>query len=246
MKRFVALLLSATVPAVSAICAEDHLQRGELPWGNDHLFLRYDKEIRRVLWRAWEADVVLRTVHFPPFHTEWIVGIVRRPGGYKAFLLEPTAQVWAALQNPDNPKKELASIHARYYERELSEAFSERLAAIFRRVLSDRRNYREDRRRIIVTDSSSFTYMVRYQPGEYFVAYTESEEHTPSAVLFDVSSSLYLFVRGKIDVTNKKWLRMTPRGSQLALEHSIRDAEAKLGMTRRSNQALQPTTSRRG
>jgi DNA primase large subunit len=59
--------------------------------------------------------------------------------------------------------------------------------------------------------------------------------------LFDVSSSVYLFVRGKIDVTDKEWLRMNSKESQLALERSIHEAEAKLRISQRSKQAMQPT-----
>jgi hypothetical protein len=238
-----ALLFAAALPAISTPTERDHLQRGELPWGNDSWAVRYDKEFRRILWRAWEPDVVLRTVHFPPFHTEWIVGIIRRPSGYSAFLLEPTTQIWPTLQDPKNAIEPLAKIRPRFYERELSNASADRVAAIFRKVLSDRRNYQEDRR--ILTDTSSFTYMVRYLPGEHFVAFTASDDHTPSALLFDLSARLYLFVRGKVDMPDDKWLRMSPKDSQLALQQCIREAETKLGVTKRSNQAMQPTASPR-
>ena len=243
MKRLVPLLLAAVLPAISTPTESDHLQRGELPWGEDDLFVRYDKEVRRILRRAWQPDVVLRTVHFPPFHAEWIVGILRRPSGYSAFLLEPSTQIWAAVEDPKNAIEPLAKIRPRYYERELSDASADRLAAIFRTVLSDRRNYHEDRR--ILTDSSSFTYMVRYRPGEHFVAYTASDEHTPSALLFDVSARLYLYIRGKVDLPDDKWLRMNPKESQLTLEQCIREVETKLRVTKRSNHAMQPTASPR-
>lgn len=230
VKGFLALLLVTILPAISAIDAEDHLQRGELPLGNYDWALRYDKEVRRILWRAWEPDVVLRTVSFPPFRTEWIVGIVRRPGSYRAFLLEPTTQVWSALDNSAIRKTELTKIHTRYYDRALDEKLVERLAAIFRNVLGNRRNYLEDRR--ILNDSSIFIYMLRYRPGEYIIANTASDEHIPSATLFDVSASLYLFIRGKIDVTDKRWLRMNSKESLLALERSIWQAERDLKITK--------------
>ena len=224
---------------VSALGADDHLKRGEWPW--DKEFLRDQKEVRRILSRGWQSDIVLRTVHLPPFHAEWVVGILRRPTGYYAFMVEPSAQIWAAL-DATAEKGELARIRPRYYERQLSAGLADKIAAIFRNVLSDRRNYRADRR--ILTDSSSFLFMLRYRPGEYLAANSASDENTKSDILCDVSSSLYVFVRGKIDVTDKKWLRMNPKESQLALERSIREAEKKLGIRRRSNQALERTASR--
>jgi hypothetical protein len=238
VRRFVILLLSV-VFSISAFGAEDHLKRGEWPW--DKEFLRYQKEVRRILSRGWGEDVVLRTIHLPPFHPEWIVGVLHRPTGYYAFLVEPSAQIWAAL-DAQAEKGELAKIRPRYYERQLTSALADNIAAIFRNVLSDRRNYRTDRR--ILTDSSSFVFMLRYRPDDHLAASSASDENTKSDILCDVSSSLYLFVRGKIDITDKKWLRMNAKESQLALERSVQRAEAKLGVHRRSNQALEPTAGR--
>src|SRR5205809_2757972 len=123
--------------SISAFGAEDHLKRGEWPW--DKEFSRYQNEVRRILWRAWQSDVVLHMVHLPPFHAEWAVGVVRRPNGYYAFLVEPSAQIWAALDAMAE-KDELAKIRPHYYERQLPPALADNIAAIFRNVLSDRRN----------------------------------------------------------------------------------------------------------
>jgi hypothetical protein len=84
--RVAQLIVSASLLMVSGatVAARDYFSRG---WSeHDYDFeIRYRKNVQRILGRAFQHDVLLRTVHLPPFDPEWIVGVMRVDNGYRAF-----------------------------------------------------------------------------------------------------------------------------------------------------------------
>ena len=52
--------------------AKDYITRGDALFDQSlPVFRRYDKEVKRILHRAWQRDVIVRAVHLPPFDPEW-------------------------------------------------------------------------------------------------------------------------------------------------------------------------------
>jgi hypothetical protein len=114
--RVAHLFVSATLLMSSgaAIAARDYFSRA---WSeHDYDFeVRYRKNVQRILCRAFQHDVVLRTVHLPPFDPEWIVGVVRAGNGYRAFRLEASSFIWGAQESKN--KQKLAAIRGIYGDR---------------------------------------------------------------------------------------------------------------------------------
>jgi hypothetical protein len=203
---FVSATLLMSSDAVNA--AHDYFSRG---WSeHDYDFeVRYRKNVQRILERALQHDVVLRTVHLPPFDPEWIVGVVRASNGYRAFRLEASSFIWGAQESKN--KQKLAAIRGIYRDRPITDATALRLAALWRHVLADSRNYgKEDLTRVIRLDTSQFIFTV-----DHITANTVAwDRGTKAWELVRVSDDIFDFVDGK--------------DSQGEFNSSIRDAERKI------------------
>jgi hypothetical protein len=106
----IALLIVAFFFISASMHAKDYLTRGDALFDQSlPVFKRYDREVKRILHRAWERDVIVRAVHLPPFDPEWIVGIIRSRSGYRAFRFDASYFIWQAL---NDEKEKLPSITA--------------------------------------------------------------------------------------------------------------------------------------
>jgi hypothetical protein len=210
--------------------AKDYITRGDALFDQSlPVFKHYDREVKRILHRAWERDVIVRAVHLPPFDPEWIVGVTRAQNGYRAFLLEASYFIWQAM---NDEKEKLPSIHGIYHERPLDEAAALRIAALWRAVLSAPQNYRKDP--TMYGDSSTFHFFVGAVPHEHLAGHTSHVfDHAQAEVLTIVAGKLY-------DYATRK------PASEAKLQQEIRRAERQLGVQPRSasNQAMQLTAPR--
>jgi len=170
----IAPLFLILVAAPRLFAAErDYLQRGEreLQGRED---VAYDAAVRDVLSRGWRSDVVLRMLDLPPFQPEWVAGIARARDGYRAFSVEASKQVWGALgfgsSDPKQKKGDYHSVHPVLHERPISPSVAARIAALWRRVLADQRNYGKDPNLYLDTDQLSF--YLSFQPTERLTAHT--------------------------------------------------------------------------
>jgi hypothetical protein len=200
-----ALLLSWAGP----LAARDYFARG---WW-EHVYdyeVQYQKNVQRILERGFRRDVLIRTIHLPPFDPEWIVGIVRASNGYRAFRLQASSFIWGAQQSKD--KQKLEAIRGIYRDRPITAATALRVAALWQHVLADSRNYlKKDLERVIVLDASQFIFTV-----DHITANTVAwDRGTKAWELVRVSNDIYDFVDGK--------------DSQAELNSSIHDAERKIG-----------------
>src|SRR6266853_3478705 len=139
----------------------DYLKRGW--WDKRHWWdklpdfeVRYQNNIEHILERAFRPDVVLRTIHLPPFDPEWIVGVVQSTPGYRAFRLDASYFIWQAQEDE---KQKLPTIRGIYRDKALPSATALRLAALWRRFLTDKKNYGKEER-VIYGDSSHFIFSV--------------------------------------------------------------------------------------
>jgi hypothetical protein len=165
------LLAFAHSPASAA--DHDHLQRGEEKLTADYQ-IKHDRAIRNVLSRGWRRDVVVRMLDIPPFEPETVVGIARSANGYMAFEVAAPQNLWYALAlGSDDPKRkrDYRSIKPGLHERPLSQALSARIAALWRRVLADPRNYWKDP--ALYMDTNQFTYHLSFLPNEHLTAYVD-------------------------------------------------------------------------
>jgi hypothetical protein len=194
---------------------KDYLKKGESQH-EDGLpeFDRYETELKRILSRAWDKDVVVRTVHLPPFDPEWIVGVVQSPAGYRAFRLEASHFIWAALIDA---REKLPGIRGIYRDRSITNALAMKIATLWRNALSNPSNYREDTH--LYGDNSHFLFFVNLAPSKRLAAQTSYfERGTDAWELIQVSDALYDYVGGKVAL--KK------------LESSVQVAEKKINATR--------------
>ena len=126
-----------------------------------------------MLARGWRKDVVVRMVDIPSFQPEWVAGIARTSSGYKAFEVTASKQIWGELGfgsgDPKRKQRDYHSIRPVLHERPVSDALSARIAALWRRVLADPRNYGKDAG--IYLDSDQFTYHLSFLPRERLTAY---------------------------------------------------------------------------
>jgi hypothetical protein len=153
---------------------EDVLRRGErertLPYQ-----IEYDRAVRHVLSRAWRPDVVLRIVDIPPFEREWAVGLSRSSTGYSAFvtIVSPPDSIWytlgfgAAKRNPD--RSAYRRLKPILIEKPIPQKTAARVAALWRHVLTNQRNYRRDR--ALYLDSDVFAYYLAFAPRERVTAW---------------------------------------------------------------------------
>jgi hypothetical protein len=209
LKPLLALLLS--VVFASACHAKDYLTRGNVIYDQSlPSFKRYDREIKRVLSRAWQKDVVVRALHEPPFSSEWIVGVIHSPAGYRAFRLEASFQIWEAI---NDHKEELSKVHGLYADRLISEATASRIASLWRFVLADHANYGKDP--TVYGDSSTFHFFVGFSGGENLSAYTTYLfDGAKVEELVNASNAIYDYVSQKPESAAK-------------LDRSIRKAEKR-------------------
>ncbi len=222
----VALLL-----ALSQANAKDYITRGDALFDQSlPSFRRYDKEVKRILHRAWERDVTVRAVHLPPFDPEWIVGVIRSPSGYRAFRLDASYFIWQAL---NDEKDKLPAIHGIYRERPLDEASALRIVSLWRAVLGAPQNYGTDP--TIYGDSSTFHFFVGAAPGEHLAGWTAYMfvDHSGATEICLVAHRLYDYAAHK-------------PGSEAKLQEQIRRAERQLHLQPRSasNHSMEPTASR--
>ena len=147
----------------------DYLQRGEEKL-TDQIEIKYDRAVRDVLSRAWRTDVVLRMVDIPPFQPEWVTGITRTGDRYHAFEVTASKHIWSVLGFGGGKKGDYHSIHPIIHERAISPSLAARIAALWRRVLKDSRNYGTDTAMYLDTDQ--FTYYLSFMPGERLTANT--------------------------------------------------------------------------
>ena len=165
------LVLVLFVRTVAAAQDHDYLQRGEELTAQYEI--KYDRATRGVLGRGWRKDVVVRMVNIPPFQPESVAGIARTVNGYMAFEATAAKNIWYELGfGSDHQKRKTKDYHTIkpiLHERPLSEALSARIAALWRRVLSDPRNYGEDPAMYLDTDQ--FRFYLAFLPRERMAAY---------------------------------------------------------------------------
>jgi hypothetical protein len=212
--------------------AKDYLTRGDALFDQSlPVFKRYDREVKRILHRAWERDVIVRAVHLPPFDPDWIVGITRSPSGYRAFRLDASYFIWQAL---NDEKEKLPTIHGIYWERPLDEVSALRIAALWRVVLVARQNYGKDP--TIYGDSSTFHFFVGALPHEHLAGWTSYMfiDHSEATEICLIAHRLYEYATGQ-------------PGSESKLQKQMKRAERQLHVQPRSasNRAMQPTPGRR-
>jgi len=155
---------------LSCAAGKDHLQRGEPRLKYDHE-IRYDGLVRKILGRGWQSDVVLRTVVLPPFDPEAVVGLLRSGGIYRAFVVRPSSQIWEGSNlglSLGHPKQSLKNVRPIYHSRVIADAVAIRIAAIYRRVLTDRRNYSTDPN--LYVDTSQTTFYLAFARDESLTA----------------------------------------------------------------------------
>ena len=164
------LLLVARSPAGAA--ERDYLQRGEETLTAKYQ-IRYDRAVRYVLSRAWKKDVVLRMSLVPAFQPEFAAGIARTVNGYTAFNATVADNIWYQLGFGSGAWKHKCNNYRRIkpilQERRLSDTLSLRIAALWRRVLTDRRNYGRDEGSYV--DTAQFAYYLAFLPHEHVSAH---------------------------------------------------------------------------
>jgi hypothetical protein len=147
----------------------DYLQRGEEHLTSDYQ-IKYDRAVRHVLARGWRKDIVLRMVNIPPFQPESVAGIARTSTGYSAFEATASKHIWAVLDfDHKQGKGDYRSVRPLLHERVLSASLAARIAALWRRVLADPRNYGKDPAMYLDTDH--FSFYLAFLPHERMTAY---------------------------------------------------------------------------
>ena len=142
-------LMIASVALLPLVGAEvkagqrDYLHRGEEKL-TDQITIKDDRAVRDVLSRGWRTDVVLRIVDIPPFQPEWVAGITRSGDQYRVFEVTASKHIWSVLGFGGGKKGDYHSIHPIIHERSISPSLARRVAALWRRVLKDSRNYGTD------------------------------------------------------------------------------------------------------
>jgi hypothetical protein len=164
------IVVATRKPAVAQ--DHDYLQPGEEKRTADYE-IKYDRAVRHVLARGWRSDVVVRMVDIPPFQAESVTGIARTASGYKAFQVEASKHIWSELgfgsSDPKRKKVDYRNIKPVLHERAMSDSLAARVAALWRRVLADSRNYGKDPSMYLDTDH--FSFYSAFTPRERLAAY---------------------------------------------------------------------------
>ena len=209
-----AVLLGLAHSAAEA-AERDYMQRGEEELTADYE-IEYNRAVRHVLARAWHKDVAVRVVDIPPFEPERAQGIARTSVGYKAFDVRASKHIWSELGfgsvDLKQKKADHRSIRPVLHERPISDALAARIAAIWRRVLADSRNYGKDNS--IFLDTNQFTYHVSFLPGERLTAHVTGWGPRSEQLIY-VGGALASYANG---------------GSERDLLKDVAKAEKKLGI----------------
>lgn len=179
--------------------------------------IKYDRALRKVLERAWRKDVVLRMLDLAPFGPEWAGGLARGPAGYNAFaigaatnlreyLARGSAARWAKTGDRRTLRQPL-------YERRIEDSVAGRIAALWRRVLTDPRNYGKDP--ALYLDTDQFVFHLALLPNEHLTARMTSWGPQVKQLL-DVMDALTVYADGTI--------------SESKLAQAVAKAERKLGI----------------
>jgi len=181
--------------------------------------VKYDRGLHKVLERAWRTDVVLRMLDLAPFGPEWAGGLSHDPTGYHAFVIATatnlreyiahgTAKRWA--KNGDR-----RTLRQPLYERRISDAVAGRIAVLWRRVLTNPRNYGKDPDFNFYLDTDQFVFHLSFLPHEHLTArMTSWGPHVQQ--LLAVIDALTVYADGTI--------------SESKLVQTIAKAERKLGI----------------
>jgi hypothetical protein len=206
----VAVWLIALMGPWTASGARDYLKKGEQQSDEPEQWeINYDRAVRHCLWRGWQKDVVVRTVHLPPFDPEWIGGVVHSQNDYRAFHLEASRQIWGASHDKQN----LSRVRAIYKDKQIPESIAQRIAAIWRTVLADRRNYGKDPG--LYLDTSHLIFFVGFLPGEHLSTNTALPDRSTNArELWNVTVALLDYADGRLVVA--------------ALERAVDKSEKKI------------------
>jgi len=156
--------------------------------------------VRQVLARGWRGDVVVRTVSLPPFEPEAVVGVLRKRDGYRAFSIRPSVQIWdeAGYGSTDPNKRvgDYSKVRPVFHDRPLPGSVAARIAAVWRRVLSDKRNYGKDPS--IYLDTSTFAFYVSFLHGERLAAHVTGWGRNTKQIIL-VTEELLTYTTGKSD-----------------------------------------------
>jgi hypothetical protein len=171
-----AIALSLAVAIAPAQAGErDYLRKGDRKL-TQQWHIDFNRAVRTVLARGWRQDVVLRTFDLTAGSPEWVSGIARTGAGYRAFEVAASTELWAKLSDTSTGqmviKHDYSGIRGLLHERPLSEALSVRIAALWRRMLTDPRNYGEEKR--IYTDADVFAFDLRFARRERLIAHTSA------------------------------------------------------------------------
>jgi hypothetical protein len=156
--------------SVAQSTEKDYLEHGDpapiAEWESPY----YDG-VHYVLSRGWRKDVVVRMLDLPPFQAEWTVGISRDLQGYRAFEVTASKHIWSVMGlGESKPKtRDYHHIAPILHEREISESLATRIAALWRRFLSDSKNYTKDSG--IHLDTDEFGFYVAFRPRERLAAH---------------------------------------------------------------------------
>lgn len=168
----IAAFLTATIaPALAG--DRDHLHKGEEKlteqWDVD-----YNRAVRTILGRGWQQNVVVRALDLTAGPPEWVSGIGRTSAGYRAFEVIASTQIWGELSYTPNGKMAIKhdyrGIRPILHERALTATLSARIAALWRRVLSDPRNYGKETK--IYIDTDVFTFDLRSRANKRITAHS--------------------------------------------------------------------------
>ena len=191
------LVLATSLAMTAAVCGfardPDHLRKGEEKlWGQSDR--DYMRAVHTILARGWRGDVVVRMLDLPAGPPEAAIGIARTRAGYHAFEAKASTGLWGALSDlSGHIKHDYRGLHAVVHDRPLSDALSARIAALWRHVLTDPRNYGEETK--IYVDANVFTFDLRFLPREHLTAHsTSAGVRTEQLIL--VARAIGNFARG--------------------------------------------------
>ncbi|MFN2476960.1 MAG: hypothetical protein ABR526_11560 [Chthoniobacterales bacterium] len=141
-------------------------------------------------------------VDLAPFGPEWAGGLSRGASGYhtfvigaatnlREFLAHGSAKRWA-------PKGDRRTLRQPLYERRIADSVARRIAALWRRVLNDPRNYGKDP--AIYLDTDEFIFHLAFLPNEQLTARMTSWGPKTKQLL-DVMDALTAYADGTISDT---------------------------------------------
>jgi len=219
---FFAVWSATTLVAAQGAPRKEYLQRGE------HERDTYDRALRRLLPEAWREDVVLRAVVIASFQKEEVFGIRRVGNAYRAFSVCPTSQIWdQEVKRLSRKTPDFSKIRRIYKERPLTSELVERIASVWRAVINNSANYRDQG---IVLDGTRVYFSVRARPAERIAAH--------AAIYADGSLSLHLF---RTALALGSFAEGLPEAE---FEKELRKAEKRVGVRpehKRSNQSMKLT-----